>query len=113
MSGTLEFSSCASIAPDRRALSERAEHASFARRSGNRRRSARSTKFHSVSAVLYDRPGTSDLIWFYEANFYYFESRARPPSVLRDILKGEPRHWRYARGAFLPEPEQRFYYSAG
>ena len=39
MSGTLEFSSCASIAPDRRALSERAEHASFARRSGNRRRS--------------------------------------------------------------------------
>ena len=51
-------------------MSERAEHASFARRSGNRRRSARSTKFHSVSAVLYDRPGTSDLIWFYEANFY-------------------------------------------
>ena len=33
---TLEFSLCASIAPDRRALSERAEHASFARRSGNR-----------------------------------------------------------------------------
>ena len=53
ISGTLEFSciayqerasdafadSCASIAPDQRALSERAEHASFARRSGNRRRS--------------------------------------------------------------------------
>ena len=47
------------------------------------------------------------------SNFYYFESRARPPSVLRDILKGEPRHWRYAESAFLPEPVQRFYYSAG
>ena len=45
-------------------------------------------------------------------NFYYFESCARPPSVLRDILKGEPRHWRYAESAFLPEPVQRFYYSA-
>ena len=109
---TLEFSLCASIAPDRRPLSECAKRTSLGRRSGNRRRSARSTKFHSVSAVLYDRPGTSDLIWFYEANFYYFESRARPPSVLRDILKGEPRHWRYAESAFLPEPVQRFYYSA-
>ena len=110
---TLEFSLCASIAPDRRPLSECAKRTSLGRRSGNRRRSARSTKFHSVSAVPYDRPGTSDLIWFYEANFYYFESRARPPSVLRDILKGEPRHWRYAESAFLPEPVQRFYYSAG
>ena len=60
MSGTLEFSSCASIAPDRRALSERAEHASFARRSGNRRRSARGTKFHLVPRFLYGVPGTSD-----------------------------------------------------
>ena len=67
---TLEFSLCASIAPDRRPLSECAKRTSLGRRSGNRRRSARSTKFHSVSAVLYDRPGTSDLIWFYEANFY-------------------------------------------
>ena len=60
MSGTLEFSSCASIAPDRRTLSERAEHASFARRSGNRRRSARGTKFHLVPRFLYGVPGTSD-----------------------------------------------------
>ena len=74
MSGTLEFSciayqerasdafadSCASIAPDRRALFERAEHASFARRSGNRRRSARGTKFHLVPRFLYGVPGTSD-----------------------------------------------------
>ena len=82
ISGTLEFSSCASIAPDRRALSERAEHASFARKSGNRRRSARSTKFHSVSAVLYDRPGTSDLIWFYEANFYLASFAARISSII-------------------------------
>ena len=48
ISGTLEFSSCVSIAADRRALSERAKHASFARRSDNRRRSARGTKFHLV-----------------------------------------------------------------
>ena len=57
---TLEFSLCASIAPDRRALSERAKHASFARRSGNRRRSARGTKFHLVPRFLYGVPGTSD-----------------------------------------------------
>ena len=74
---TLEFSLCASIAPDRRPLSECAKRTSLGRRSGNRRRSARSTKFHSVSAVLYDRPGTSDLIWFYEANFYS-AARFRP-----------------------------------
>ena len=49
----------------------------------------------------------------FNPKFYYFESCARPPSVLRDILKGEPRHWRYAESAFLPEPVQRFYYSAG
>ena len=77
MSGTLEFSLCASIAPDRRPLSECAKRTSLGRRSGNRRRSARSTKFHSVSAVLYDRPGTSDLIWFYEANFIVLRSGYR------------------------------------
>ena len=58
---TLEFSSCASIASTRRPLFECAERRSLGRRVDNRRRSARSTKFHSVSAVLYDRPGTSDL----------------------------------------------------
>ena len=41
-------------------MSERAEHASFARRSGNRRRSARGTKFHLVPRFLYGVPGTSD-----------------------------------------------------
>ena len=60
---TLEFSSCASIASTRRPLFECAERRSLGRRVDNRRRSARSTKFHSVSAVLYDRPGTSDLYW--------------------------------------------------
>ena len=58
---TLEFSSCASIASTRRPLSECAKRTSLGRRVDNRRRSARSTKFHSVSAVLHDRPGTSDL----------------------------------------------------
>ena len=81
MSGTLEFSciayqerasdafadSCASIAPDRRALSERAEHASFARRSGNKRRSARGTIFHSVPHFLYGVSETSD---FTDDNLY-------------------------------------------
>ena len=67
----------------------------------------------TVSAFLYAVSGTSDLLVVPSQYFYYFESRARPPSVLRDILKGEPRHWRYAESAFLPEPVQRFYYSAG
>ena len=62
--------------------------------------------------ILYSLTEPSDFI-SYSLNFYYFKSRARPPSVLRDILKGEPRHWRYAESAFLPEPVQRFYYSAG
>ncbi len=59
------------------------------------------------------RPGLLRTFREHDLNFYYFESCARPPSVLRDILKGEPRHWRYAESAFLPEPVQRFYYSAG
>ena len=41
-----------------------------------------------------------------------FSSLLRPPSVLRDIRKGEPRHWRYAKCAFLPEPAQQIYYTA-
>ena len=86
MSDTLEFSciadqerasdafadSCASIVPDRRALSERAEYASFARRSGNRRRRARGTKFHLVPRFLYGVPGTSN---FTDDDLYcYFSS---------------------------------------
>ena len=45
-------------------------------------------------------------------NIVIFSRLLRPPSVLRDIRKGEPRHWRYAKCAFLPEPAQQMYYTA-
>ncbi len=48
ISGTLEFSSCASIASPRRPLFERAKRESLGRRGDNKRRSKRSTKFHLV-----------------------------------------------------------------
>ncbi len=48
ISGTLEFSECASIASGRSELFERAQHASFERSPDNRRRSAQGKKFHLV-----------------------------------------------------------------
>ena len=107
----LKIREWASIALERRPLFEHAARASLGRSSNNRRRNPRAKGFSPkcvpVPAGLCFRV-YRDLL----CNIVIFSRLLRPPSVLRDIRKGEPRHWRYAKCAFLPEPAQQMYYTA-
>ena len=67
--------------------------------------------FHP-NAFLYRLACVSVFTETYCAILFIFSRLLRPPSVLRDIRKGEPRHWRYTKCAFLPEPAQQMYYTA-